>query len=173
MEFLPAPSLRRILHLQNELIKQDPAPRILLSQTYPSTPGTPTAASRAKARDLPATSGNAAADLLLGVTGRNKLLAAGDKLRDLIIPDALAQAVTAVGTTVVSGVNAVGGIGAGGGGNQKKSKKERDRDDSRIAAARKELDDLVAGVCPLCEGAVVGLDRPFIKEDEAVDDWAI
>lgn len=166
MEFLPAPSLRRILHLQNELVKSDTPSRLLLSQTFPSSSGISTPTARPKCREMP-TSGNAATDLLLGVTGRNKLLAAGDKLRDLIIPDALAQAVTAVGTTVVSGVAGVGGSSA------KKSKKERDRDDTRAEVARKELDELVAGVCPLCEGAVVGLDRPFIKEDEAVGDWAV
>jgi hypothetical protein len=165
MEFLPAPALRRILHLQTELVKQDASSsRILLSQNFPSTPNssTPSGTTRSKI-----TSGNTATDLLLGITGRNALLAAGDKLRDLIIPDALAQAVTAVGSTVVSGVTGVGGT------EKKKSKKERDREDARTEVARKELDELVAGVCPLCEGAVMGLDRPFVKEGEALGDWAV
>lgn len=166
MEFLPPPALRRILHLQTELVKQDASSsRILLSQNFPSNPTTPsgTISSRSKI-----TSGNATTDLLLGITGRNALIAAGDKLRDLIIPDALAQAVTAVGSTVVSGVT-----GGGGGTSQKKSKKERDREDFKTELARKELDELVAGVCPLCEGSVMGLDKPFIKEGESVGDWAV
>lgn len=167
MEFLPAPALRRILHLQNGLVRSDASTRTLLSQTFPASSGTSTPVARTKGREMP-TSGNAATDLLLGVTGRNKLLAAGDKLRDLIIPDALAQAVTAVGSSVVSGV-----AGVGAGGSAKKSKKERDRDDARAEVAKKELDELVAGVCPLCEGAVMELDKPFIKEDEAVGDWAV
>jgi hypothetical protein len=165
MEFLPPPALRRILHLQTELVKQDASStRTLLSQNFPSGSGTPvgTVPSRSKI-----TSGSAATDLLLGITGRNALLAAGDKLRDLIIPDALAQAVTAVGSTVVGGVTGSSGT------SQKKSKKERDREDARTEVARKELDELVAGVCPLCEGAVMGLDRPFVREGEAVGDWAV
>jgi hypothetical protein len=165
MEFLPPAALRRILHLQTELVKQDASStRTLLSQNFPSNPTTPsgTISSRSKI-----TSGNAAADLLLGITGRNALIAAGDKLRDLIIPDTLAQAVTAVGTTMVGG-----SIGSGE-KSQKKSKKERDREDARTEVARKELDELVAGVCPLCEGAVMGLNRPFIKEGEAVGDWDV
>ncbi len=54
-----------------------------------------------------------------------------------------------------------------------KSKKERDREDTRAEACRKELDEVVAGVCPLCEGAVVGLDKPFVADGEDVGDWAV
>jgi hypothetical protein len=98
------------------------------------------------------------------VTGRNKLLAAGDRLRELIIPDALAQAVSVVGA----------GVGVGSG---KRSKALREGggavDEARAAEARKELDELVAGVCPLCEGSVAGIDKPFISEGEDVGDWAV
>ena len=90
------------------------------------------------------------------MTGRNKLIAAGDRLRELIIPDALAQAVS---------------VGVGGG--RKSKKQDRVEDHSRAQEARKELDDLVAAVCPLCEGAVVGLDKPFIESGEDVGDWTI
>jgi len=102
------------------------------------------------------TTGSAATDLLLGVTGRNKLMAAGDKLRELIIPDALAQAVS-----------------VGVGGKKTKSKKEKDKDDVRAEAARAELDELVAGSCPLCEGSVVALDKPFVAEDEDTSSWVV
>jgi hypothetical protein len=102
--------------------------------------------------------------MLLGVTGRNKLLAAGDRLRDLIIPDALAQAVSVVGA----------GVGVGVSGKKvKTSKLEKDKVESRADAARKELDDLVAESCPLCEGSVIGLDKPFVTEGEDIGDWEI
>jgi hypothetical protein len=98
------------------------------------------------------------------VTGRNKLLAAGDRLRELIIPDALAQAVSVVGA----------GVGVG---SSKRSRALREGggavDEARAAEARKELDELVAGVCPLCEGSVAGIDKPFISEGEDVGDWAV
>jgi hypothetical protein len=84
-------------------------------------------------------------------------------LRELIIPDALAQAVSVVGA----------GVGVGG----KKGKTSRVEDglaDSpRGEEARKELDELVAGVCPLCEGAVVGIDRPFVVDGEDVGEWDV
>ena len=169
MEFLPAASLRRILHLQNELVSSpsEPAGRALLSSTTtPAQSGTniarqSKAISNSKSQTI--TSGSTATDLLLGVTGRNKLIAAGDRLRELIIPDALALAITAVGA----------GVTGSGGGRKVKSRKERDREDGRAEEARKELDELVAGVCPMCEGAVMGLDKPFVAEGEDVGDWEV
>ncbi|BEI91213.1 uncharacterized protein CcaverHIS019_0400330 [Cutaneotrichosporon cavernicola] len=134
MEYLPSPSLRRILHLQDELVRSDaPGHRLLSSQfSGTSTPRRQETAS--------------AADFLLG-PGR-RVLAAGDRLRELIVPDALAQAV-------------VGG------------KKNRPQDESRLEAARAELDALVAAVCPLCEGAVAAIDKPFVREGEDAGDWAV
>ncbi|ORY29496.1 Pep3/Vps18/deep orange family-domain-containing protein [Naematelia encephala] len=166
MEFLPAPALRRILHLQTELVSRpSEASRALLSSTL--TPGGSGTATPRNFTTGP-TSGSTTTDLLLGVTGRNKLLAAGDRLRELIIPDALAQAVSAVNNNL----NVVGG-GGGGDKKRKASKKERDRDDARADEARAELDTLVAGVCPLCEQAVVGIDKGFVKEGEDVRDWEV
>lgn len=161
MEFLPPASLRRIYHLQEELVsKPDPSSRALLSSSFPSQSGSNTPAQR-----KPAT-GSTATDLLLGVTGRNKLLAAGDKLRELIIPDVLAQAVSVVGQ----------GVGVGGGSAAISKKKTRDRGDGneneKTARAKAELDKIVAAVCPLCEGSVVGLDRPFVAEGEGLD-WDV
>lgn len=170
-EFLPAPSLRRILHLQDELVSRssDSAGRTLLSSHFsPSPSGTGTPRHGKEASRNGATSGSAATDLLLGMTGRNKLIAAGDRLRELIIPDALAQAVSVVGAGV--GVTSGGGTGSG-----KKGLKKRDKlaDEGRIEELRKELDELVAGQCPLCEGAVVGLDKPFIVSGEDTTDWEV
>ena len=170
MEFLPAPTLRRILRLQNELVaRPSETSRALLSSSFtpaPSgtaTPKHPKEASSSRSQGI--TSGSTATDLLLGVTGRNKLIAAGDRLRELIYPDALAQAVSVMGAGV--------GVTGSGSGKKGKLRKERDREDGRAEAARKELDELVAGVCPLCEGAVVGLDKPFVAEGEDVGDWAL
>jgi len=93
-------------------------------------------------------------------------LAAGDKLRELIIPDVLAQAVSVVGQ----------GVGVGGGSAAISKKKTRDRGDGneneKTARAKAELDKIVAAVCPLCEGSVVGLDRPFVAEGEGLD-WDV
>lgn len=174
-EFLPGPQLRRLLHLQNELVKQD-GPRLLLSQNYPSSgTSTPLGPSSQRRREQQ-TSGNTATDLLLGVSGRNKLLAAGDRLREMIIPDALAQAVTAVGSTVASGVP-LPAISLGlGGQTGKKGKKDGFKDkneEKRLEGLTRELDDLVAAVCPLCEGSVLGLDKGFVREDEDVTDWEV
>lgn len=176
-EFLPGPQLRRLLHLQNELVKQD-GPRTLLSQNYPgSGSSTPLANPNSRRREQQS-SGNTAADLLLGVTGRNKLLAAGDRLREMIIPDALAQAVTAVGSTVASGVPlpSLSLGGATGAASGKKGKKDGFKDkneEKRMEALTRELDELVAAVCPLCEGCVLGIDKGFIGVGEDVSDWDV
>ncbi|WVR03897.1 hypothetical protein IAU60_000896 [Kwoniella sp. DSM 27419] len=171
MEFLPAPSLRRILRLQDELVSRasEPSGRSLLSSSYSpsgSGAGTPKRQNGKDGRNA-ITSGSTATDLLLGVTGRNKLMAAGDRIREMIIPDALAQAVSVVGAGV--------GVGSGSGGAGKKGKKSDVRrvDDARAEELRKEVDDLVASACPLCEGAVAGLDKPFIGEKENTADWDV
>ncbi|WRT65614.1 uncharacterized protein IL334_002559 [Kwoniella shivajii] len=166
MEFLPAPSLRRILRLQDELVSRssDTQNRALLSSNFspsPSGTGTPRHTKEGSRTQAP-TSGSTATDLLLGLGGRNKLIAAGDRLRELIIPDALAQAVSVVGA----------GVGVGGGSGKKK-KIDRRLDEGRAEELRKELDELVASVCPLCEGSVVGLDKPFVMEGEDTRDWEV
>jgi hypothetical protein len=134
MEYLPSPSLRRILHLQDELVRSDAPGHKLLSSQF-SGANTPRRQESISA-----------ADFLLG-PGR-RVLAAGDRLRELIVPESLAQAV-------------VGG------------KKKRSVDEGRLEAARAELDALVAAVCPLCEGAVAAIDRPFVRDGEDAGDWAV
>lgn len=162
MEFLPPASLRRIYHLQEELIsKPDPSSRALLSSSFPSQSGSNTP------RKPNAGTGSTATDLLLGVTGRNKLLAAGDRLRELIIPDVLAQAVTVVGQGV--------GVSVGPSSSSASRKKNSKRDtasEERALKAKAELDKIVAAVCPLCEGSVVGLDKPFVIEGQGRD-WEV
>jgi len=161
MEFLPPASLRRIYHLQEELVaKPDSTGRALLSSSFPSGSGANTPARKTKTQGT----GSTATDLLLGVTGRNKLLAAGDKLRELIIPDVLAQAVSVVGQ----------GVGVGPSvSSQKKNKRDGSGlSEEQTARLKGELDKIVAAVCPLCEGSVVGLDKPFVVDGEGLD-WMV
>ena len=82
--------------------------------------------------------------------GRN-LLSAGDRLRDLIIPDALASVVTAPAGWIP-------GIGAGA---------------AKVERLRKELEDVLAASCPLCESVVAGLDRPFVQPGEVDSSWTL
>lgn len=94
-----------------------------------------------------------------GSLGRN-ILSAGDKLRDLIVPDALA-------TVVSAPVGWIPGIGGG-----RKAGTQQDRG-KKVERMRAELDDVLASSCPLCESVVAGLDKPFIKEGELDTSWAL
>lgn len=92
---------------------------------------------------------------------RNILGAAGDRLRDMIIPEALASAIN---------VPRFPGMGLLWGG-------EGDARDLTLAddggAAEKYIDDLLSASCPLCEGVVVGLDKPFVVLGEDEDSWQL
>jgi hypothetical protein len=133
-DYLPSSSLRRIIHLQTELLKAsgstvrtaNDGQRTLLSSQQPDINGSSDATA-----------------LLLGVTGRNKLFAAGDKLRELIVPDVLASAVSVVGAGM--------GAGIGIGGRDKKGKKDGVRDEAKMETLRMELDALMASSCVICE----------------------
>ncbi|EKM61206.1 uncharacterized protein PHACADRAFT_247665 [Phanerochaete carnosa HHB-10118-sp] len=149
-EYLPAPALRKILALQNELMKTSsdrlnaPRPpshqRTLLSANF-GVPAPPQNGVRP---------GNS--------LGKN-LLSAGDRLRDLIVPDALVSVVTAP----------VGWIpGLGGGGRRNAEDKEKNTE-----KLRRELEDILVGSCPLCESVVAGLDKPFVREGELDTSWAL
>lgn len=137
--------------MQNELLSRSAeagGARTLLSSHFSS--GTPKRIENA----------SSATDFLMAVPGRKTLAAAGDRLRELIVPDALAQAVSVVGA----------GVGVGGGSRKKKRGPE---EEVRLEVVRKELDELIAAVCPLCEGSVAAIDRPFVRDDEDVSDWAV
>jgi hypothetical protein len=75
--------------------------------------------------------------LLLG--GPKRLLAAGDKLRELIVPDVLASAVSVMG------------LGGNTTGKKKGLTAADPRDQNKVEKLRGELDALVAAGCPLCE----------------------
>lgn len=157
--------LRRILALQNELVKSAQGPIDRNSITNPSTlPSTHVSRQSATQRTLlsanfgipaPLQNGTRAANSL----GRN-LLSAGDRLRDLIIPDALASVVTAPAGWIP-------GITGGG----KKGVMEKDA--AKVEKMRKELEEVLAASCPLCESVVAGLDKPFMKDGEVDASWAL
>jgi hypothetical protein len=166
-EYLPAHALRRIILLQSELVKDtvknshESVDHANMSSPAGQKPPTGPVAQRTL---LSANFTNLANPLIdgtraAGSLGRN-ILSAGDKLRDLIIPDALAAAVSAP----------VGWIPGIGGGRKAGSEKN-----GRIKAEklRDELDDVLASSCPLCESVVAGLDKPFIKEGELDTSWAL
>ena len=88
--------------------------------------------------------------------GRN-ILSAGDKLRDLIVPDTLVSLVTAP----------VGWI-PGMGGRKVGSDPDLGKKAEKLRA---ELDNVLASSCPLCESVVVGLDKPFVKDGEVDTSW--
>jgi len=82
--------------------------------------------------------------------GRN-LLSAGDRLRDLIVPDALV-------TVITSPAGWIPGIGGG-----QKSALVESVTTKRLEKLRSELEDILASACPLCESVIAGLDKSFTK----------
>lgn len=139
-EYLPSTTLRRIIYLQNEIIRMSKSPKQLQN---PATRALLSSASKDDASDTISitsrTDPAAQESLLLG--GPKRLLAAGDKLREMIVPDVLASAVSVIG---------LGGNGSSG--NKKKGLTAADpRNQNKVEKLRSELDALVAAGCPLCE----------------------
>jgi vacuolar protein sorting-associated protein 18 len=89
--------------------------------------------------------------------GRNMFVAA-DRLRDMIVPDALANAI------------AMPSLSWGGTGNDAKKKSKGEESGEKGEKVRETLDELLASSCPLCESVIAGLDKPFIEPDE-IDTW--
>jgi vacuolar protein sorting-associated protein 18 len=163
-EYLPAHSLRRILTLQTELMKGNPGPITAGKITSPVS-GVSQGRQPQSQRTLLSSNFTALANPLhngtraANVLGRN-LLSAGDRLRDLIIPDALAAVVSAPAGWIP-------GIGTG-----RRSGVEADNG-QKVEKLRAELDEVLASSCPLCESVIVGLDRPFVKEGEVDTTWTL
>ncbi|TFY83521.1 hypothetical protein EWM64_g503 [Hericium alpestre] len=159
-EYLPPHALRRILALQNELIRGNPG-AIDRASIIPLTGSNPSARPPTTQRTL--LSANFAAPLQNGTRAANSfgrnILSAGDRLRDLIVPDALASVVTAPAGWIP-------GIGGGAKRLQKDGGK-------RAEKLREELDDILASTCPLCESVVAGLDKPFVKDGEGEAGWEL
>ena len=150
--------------LQNELMKDASKGKGAIQKPSAMVPGAPTARQPATQRTLlsanfgpivnPLQNGAKAANIL----GRS-VISAGDKLRDLIIPDALAS--------LVSAPNWLPGIGG------KASGDEKTPGHKKLEAMRAELEDLLSSSCPLCESVVAGLDKPFVTEGEVDTSWTL
>ena len=93
------------------------------------------------------------------------MVAAGAGLRDLIIPESLATAIT---SNINLNINIVPGWGAGG---EEKAIKSTQRARERAEKLKNELDELLAAECPLCQSVVVGLDKPFVLTGEVDHSW--
>lgn len=52
-------------------------------------------------------------------------------------------------------------------------KGEKDDKARKMEKAREELDELLSSSCPVCESAVAGLDKPFLKEGDDDQTWQI
>lgn len=94
----------------------------------------------------------------------NVLGAGYDRLRDLVVPDALAGAIGAG----VGGIPGVGMLWGGAGGRREQKDGELE---GKVEKMKEELDELLAKECPLCEGVVVGLDKPFVATGEDDPSW--
>lgn len=165
-EYLSAPTLRRIVHLQNELISLAKHLRRVGEPTRGASGSSKTAAPNTHTED-PSGDDAATASLLGLPTSRNRLLAAGDKIRELVVPDALASAVSAVA------ISAVGG-GSSSRTNKSTISAADPKDQARMERLRGELDRLLASSCVLCEGSVVTLDKGFITTRDGDDgSWDI
>ncbi|KIY70145.1 hypothetical protein CYLTODRAFT_488298 [Cylindrobasidium torrendii FP15055 ss-10] len=152
-EYLPAHTLRRMLVLQNELVKD---------ATSHGTAGKGNGHGHGIAPKTQRTllSANFTYPLQAPAKLGRGLLNAGDQLRGMIVPDALAAIVAAP-------VGWIPGIGG------KKDVIPDLEASKRREKLRVELDGMLASSCPLCESVVAGLDRPFVKDGEEEDTWAL
>ncbi|XP_006454639.1 hypothetical protein AGABI2DRAFT_176125 [Agaricus bisporus var. bisporus H97] len=174
-ENLPPHSLRKIIALQTELTKEAPStpskihandgiskPSVLPGNVHPSRQ--PTTQRTLLSANFGNIAGMAVAPLKGSAQAANLLgrsvITAGDKLRDLIVPDALA--------TIITSPIWIPGMGGGQG------KRGLDKDlGKKVEKLRTELEDILASSCPLCESVIVGLDRPFVREGEADASWVL
>jgi len=154
---LPAFMLRRIITLQNELTnlatEAVPGNQGLVNPVQPNPPvANPAARAPAPRPLLSAGFGDIAQPLNHGAraVGRN-IISAGDRLREMIVPDALVAAVFR-------------GAGVG---------RIPNEDAGKANKLREEMEEMLAGSCPLCESVIVGLDRPFVKEGEVDTAWEL
>ncbi|GLB36022.1 putative pep3/Vps18/deep orange family protein [Lyophyllum shimeji] len=170
-EYLPAHALRKIIALQNKLTTGTTTlngkvvlPQGQLNGSNAALVGTAVSPPPQPQRALlsanfgvipnPLHNGARAANLL----GRS-VISAGDRLRDLIVPDALAALVSA--PTWMPGM---------GGGRQTGARVDVNEKTEKLRA---ELEEVLASSCPLCESVVAGLDKPFVKEGEVDTTWAL
>ncbi|PVF97591.1 hypothetical protein CPB86DRAFT_815453 [Serendipita vermifera] len=191
-EYLPAHALRKILLLQTELVQSVPQPEVTNQPTSPqpaavgttgtTTPQPATPAPRTQRTLLSSQftagqnggirptslitnpmGGLLAVSMAPVSIGRNMFVAA-DRLRDMIVPDALANAIALPSLPWT-------GTGANGTAKGKKGKVD-EAEKEKGEKVRETLDELLASSCPLCETMVAGLDKPFIEPGED-DTWQL
>lgn len=161
--YLPARLLRKIVTLQDAIVgsnkhlfdEVDEMDALYLQKVHPH-PRPPTSQRTLISSGFtnPIPNGARAANAV----GRN-ILTAGDKLRELIMPDTLVALITAP-------VGWIPGIGLGGG-----RRNEGDLELGKKAELMRELENVLASSCPLCESVVAGLDKPFIEHGEVDTSW--
>jgi hypothetical protein len=178
---LSAVQLRRIVALQTELVKltaaSQPNGQPVISAPVPTVVAPAAQAPRGQPQQQRAllssafTAGGANGSLTRAMNPLTAAAAMGsavvtasDKLRDLIVPDALA---TAVGVWGGRGRVLGGAVGLRG------DHAAEGEAVSRVEVLRAELDTVLAGSCPLCDSVVAGLDKPFVKEGEVDGSWTI
>ncbi|KAG6832293.1 hypothetical protein H0H92_003526 [Tricholoma furcatifolium] len=159
-EYLPAPTLRKIITLQTKLTSnktsqsgQATLPQGQIIGSNAAQQGRTLLSANFGAISNPLQNGARAANLL----GRG-VLTASDRLRDLIVPDALATLVTAP-----AWMPTLGGAPHITSGNDTDEKEK----------LREELEDILASNCPLCESVIAGLDVAFVKDGEVDKTWAL
>ncbi|KZT55917.1 hypothetical protein CALCODRAFT_497967 [Calocera cornea HHB12733] len=165
-EYLPPHALRRILALQNQLVQLTQARSALPTPGVPGVNGPAqrallSAAFNPQNLNLGQVS-KLANPLVLGSAGRKLLTTAGEGLRDLIVPESLASA-----------IGAWGGSGAGRRRRIEDAEGTQGEEEKKVERLREELDDLIAAECPLCEGVVAGVDKPFVEPGEVDESWAL
>ncbi|KAI0830628.1 Pep3/Vps18/deep orange family-domain-containing protein [Trametes gibbosa] len=168
-EFLPAHALRRILTLQTELMKSthttgiDRAtianPSLLPANAAHHQGRHPTAQRTLLSANFGVQGGSGTGARGGANAFGRSMLSAGDRLRDLIVPDALASLVTAPAGWIP-------GIGLGG---AKRDAGEKDAE--RAERVRRELEEVLAANCPMCESVVAALDKPFVQQGEVDASW--
>jgi vacuolar protein sorting-associated protein 18 len=175
-DFAPSSTLRRILALQTALVR--PSDKLPLSSLDPSSAVIPSRVSQPRALlsssfDSSAATGVSSKhknkDAANGVAGATNpssrraglgILAAGDRLRELILPDALATA--------------IGGLPKNSPSTKAQSMQAVPATTEKLEKMREELDGLLAGSCVLCDSVVAGLDKPFLMSGEEEEgEWAI
>lgn len=190
-EYLPTTSLRQIVHLQNELLRltntpaaKKPTPHsrgastIAPAQPTPANGGDETPTQSQGVVGLagglfPTNLGNGLikAAVAPAVVGRNMFTAAagaGAGLRDLIIPESLATAITS--NIKLTNIVPWGGNDSGL-ANDLHDFRTAERLRERAEKVKEELDEILASGCPLCESVVVGLDKPFVAPGEVDHSW--
>ena len=153
------------MSLQSELLKDSSKVRGAVGRPVPAVPGSPYRQPTTQRTLLSANFGPIVNPLQNGAKAANLLgrsvISAGDRLRDLIVPDALA--------TLVTSPSWIPGIGGG----SRIGVDEKGVTDKKVEGLKRELEEILSSSCPLCESVVAGLDKPFVVEGEVGSSWAL